>query len=495
MAPRSRCFARGRRRSPIHACAASSPSVSPASRQQSRPPGPPQRPGRPPSGRLDCACCWSSSASSRCWAWRSCPSSCSGVAIAQRPCPRLRRVDASKWPVRPCTQVSEVVSYGRYQLIKRLASGGMAQVWLARQSGMEGFEKLLVIKQVLPHLAGTEEFITMFFDEARLAARLNHPNVVQVFDLGRVEEDDTLYIAMEYIHGEDLRRIDRESRRLKRPIPIPLVCKIISEAAAGLHYAHTMTAPDGTPLGIVHRDVSPQNILVTFEGGVKVVDFGIAKAADKATKTRSGVLKGKYAYMSPEQAAGKEVDHRTDIFALGIMLHELLTGQRLFKRKSEIMTLHAVVRAEVVPPSQLNPVVPPELDPIVLRALAKRKEDRWPTAEAFQLALENYLTERRESVSSAHLRQYMREIFAERLEIEAREGGPAAYLAQRGTGSRSVGLGGATPSRLESRPSELKTRADRTPARPRADGADTDDTGPQARTTDGAGPGGTRGRD
>ncbi len=322
----------------------------------------------------------------------------------------------------------------------------MAQVWLARQSGMQGFEKLLVIKQVLPHLADTDEFITMFLDEARLAARLDHPNVVQVFDLG--QEDDTLYIAMEYIHGEDLRRIDKASREKRRPIPVPLVCRIIADAAAGLHYAHALKDARGESLGIVHRDVSPQNILVTFDGGVKVVDFGIAKAANKANKTRSGVLKGKYAYMSPEQASGKEIDSRTDVFALGIMLHELLTGQRLFKRKSEILTLHAVVRCEVVPPSKLNPVVPAGLDPIVMKALAQDREDRFASAQTFELALEDFLLSLGQPSSNAHLAVYMREVFADRLDVEARDGGPAAYLAGRGgTGSGSVGLLGETPSR------------------------------------------------
>jgi eukaryotic-like serine/threonine-protein kinase len=340
--------------------------------------------------------------------------------------------------------VGEGIEFGRYQLIKKLAAGGMAQVWLARQPGIEGFEKLLVIKQVLPHLADDDSFISMFLDEARLAARLNHPNVVQVFDLG--QEDESLYIAMEYIHGEDLRRLDRESRRRRTPIPIPLVCRIIADAAAGLHYAHTLKTPDGKPLGIVHRDVSPQNILATFEGGVKVVDFGIAKAADRANKTRSGVLKGKYAYMSPEQASGKVVDARTDVFALGILLHELLTGRRLFKREGEVATLQAVVSCEVEAPSRINPVVPPELDPIVLSALARDRDARLPDAGALQLALEDFLTQHRLPASSAHLRAYMREVFEERLRIEAEEGGPAGYLIQRATGSsRSVGLGALTP--------------------------------------------------
>ncbi|MDF1565048.1 MAG: serine/threonine-protein kinase [Deltaproteobacteria bacterium] len=340
--------------------------------------------------------------------------------------------------------------YGRYELVKRLAAGGMAQVWLARQSGLEGFEKLLVVKQVLPHLAGTPEFVTMFLDEARLAAKLTHPNVVQVFDLGREEDEngeETLYIAMEYVHGEDLRRLDRASRKARNPIPLPLVCRIIGDAAAGLHYAHSLSTGDGRPLGIVHRDVSPQNVLVTFDGGVKVVDFGIAKAADRASKTRSGVLKGKYAYMSPEQASGQELDARSDVFALGIMLFELITGQRLFKRKSEILTLHAVVRCDVPRPKDLNPIIPDELDQICRAALVKDPEDRFASAEAFQLALEDFLVHLGEPASSAHLAAYVRDVFADRLQQEVDEGGPVAYLSRRTlTSSRSIGLAGGTPS-------------------------------------------------
>ena len=221
-------------------------------------------------------------------------------------------------------------TYGRYQLLKKLATGGMAQIYLARQLGPEGFEKLLVVKRILPHLAENEEFITMFLDEARIAARLNHPNVVQIFDLGA--QDDSFFIAMEFIHGEDVRRVWKHADKVGKPIPLPLICRIIIEACAGLDYAHKKLDASGRPLNIVHRDISPQNILVAFEGGVKIVDFGIAKAADQATVTKSGVLKGKYSYMSPEQAAGQPIDCRTDIFALGVVLYELLTGTRLFKR-------------------------------------------------------------------------------------------------------------------------------------------------------------------
>ncbi len=263
-----------------------------------------------------------------------------------------------------------IENYGKYQLLKRLAMGGMAQIYLARRRGPEGFEKLLVIKRILPHLAENADFVRMFLDEARIAARLDHPNIVDIYDLGA--QDDTFFIAMEYIHGEDLRRVWKRAERSGQLIPVPLVCRIMIEACAGLEHAHKQKDTQGRPLGIVHRDISPQNILLTFEGRVKVVDFGIAKAADQATVTRSGVLKGKYSYMSPEQAAGqKNLDCRTDIFALGVVLYELLTGMRLFKRLTDMATLQAVADCNISPPSQINPRVPKDLDPIVMKALTR----------------------------------------------------------------------------------------------------------------------------
>lgn len=314
-----------------------------------------------------------------------------------------------------------IENYGSYQLLRRLATGGMAQIYLARQKGPEGFEKLLVVKRILPHLAENADFVRMFLDEARIAARLNHPNIVQIFNLGA--QDDSFFIAMEFIHGEDVRRVWKRSEQLGKSMPIQMVCRVIMDACAGLDYAHKKTDPQtGKPLGIVHRDISPQNILITFEGGVKVVDFGIAKAADQATVTRSGVLKGKYSYMSPEQASGKKVDNRSDIFALGVVLHELLTGQRLFKRANDIQTLHAVTECEVTPPSQLNPRLPRDLDAIVMKALAKDPANRYQEAIHLQMALEDWLITHKLPSSSAHLAAFMEELYSERLAEERRAG-------------------------------------------------------------------------
>ncbi len=338
-------------------------------------------------------------------------------------------------------------SYGDYQLIKKLASGGMASIYLARQKGLEGFEKLLVVKRILPHLAENDEFVTMFLDEARIAARLNHPNIVQIFNLGA--QGDSFFIAMEYIHGEDVRRVWKRSEAAGKPIPIPLVCRIVMDAAAGLDYAHKKADANGKPLGIVHRDISPQNILVTFEGGVKVVDFGIAKAADQATVTKSGVLKGKYSYMSPEQAAGQKIDRRSDIFALGIVLYELLTGTRLFKRGNDIQTLNAVADCDVVAPSQVNSRVPAELDPIVLKALAKNPDDRFSDAAELQAALEEWLLQNKLPASSVQLATFMQDIYAERLRREAQEG---RVLVEELDKSRSPEDGlKATPAKPERR--------------------------------------------
>ncbi len=339
-------------------------------------------------------------------------------------------------------------TYGRYQLLKKLATGGMAQIYLARQLGPEGFEKFLVVKRILPHLAENDEFITMFLDEARIAARLNHPNVVQIFDLGA--QDDSFFIAMEFIHGEDVRRVWKHADKVGQPIPLPLICRIIIDACAGLDYAHKKLDQSGRALNIVHRDISPQNILVSFEGGVKIVDFGIAKAADQATVTKSGVLKGKYSYMSPEQAAGQPIDCRTDIFALGVVLYELLTGTRLFKRATDIQTLNAVTECKIAPPSQINDRVPTDLDAIVMKALAKDRTQRFSEAKQLGAALEGWLLTNQLSGSSSVLSEFLHAIYADRLRNEAEEG---RLLVETADGSRNeeLLLDKATPQPRQTR--------------------------------------------
>jgi serine/threonine protein kinase len=309
-------------------------------------------------------------------------------------------------------------SFGPYELLERLAGGGMGEVFLARKRGKGGFQKLLVIKTLLPHLGEDEEFILMFKDEARVAARLIHPNICQVFEFDQV--GGTWYMAMEYLRGDDLRKLAKVCEAQGVELPPELVCRIVEGAAAGLEFAHSLRDAQGQPYGVVHRDVSPQNIFVTFEGAVKVIDFGVAKAVGRAQHTRTGALKGKYSYMSPEQAAGKSVDNRSDIFALGIVLHELLTKARLFKADSDTETLARVGACVVPVPSALNPRIPPGLDAIVLKALARNPGDRFATAQELRLALEDWLRQGNYSASSAHLAEFLKVIYAERIHKEAR---------------------------------------------------------------------------
>jgi eukaryotic-like serine/threonine-protein kinase len=326
----------------------------------------------------------------------------------------------ARWTGTGASCTVSLENYGNYQLVKRLALGGMAQIYLARRKGQDAAAPLVVVKRILPHLAENTDFVRMFLDEARIAARLAHPNIVQLYDLGA--QDDSFFLAMEYIHGDDVRRICKRAESLAHPLPVALACRIIADACAGLDYAHKKLDPLGKPLGIVHRDVSPQNILVSFAGEVKVVDFGIAKAADQATVTRSGVLKGKYSYMSPEQAAGKRVDCRSDVFALGVVLYELLTGTRLFKRTTDMQTLAAVSECHVTVPSEISPRVPADLDAIVLKALARDPDTRYAEALQLQVALEEWLRRHPSASSPADLAAFMREVYAERLAREARTG-------------------------------------------------------------------------
>ena len=308
------------------------------------------------------------------------------------------------------------VPFGKYQLLRKIASGGMGQVFLALERGA-GLERLVVLKLILPHLAEDEDFLTMFLEEARLVARLGHPNLITILEL--TEIDGRHCLAMEYVQGDDVRRLEKYARSQGKPLPVGLVLRIIAEAAAGLHYAHQARNPLGQPLQLVHRDVSPQNILVGFDGGVKVIDFGVAKAAGSASHTATGVLKGKYPYMSPEQANGQPVDGRSDLFALGVVLWEMLTGRRLFKGESDLMTLRLVRDCQVPVPSQLNPKLPPGVDELVLKALAPTPEGRFPDCGAFRLAIENYILQYRLPASNAHLAAYLRDLYTERINRES----------------------------------------------------------------------------
>lgn len=308
--------------------------------------------------------------------------------------------------------------YGGYELIAPLAVGGMAELFLARPAGSPGASKLVAIKRILPHLAKNQEFVSMFLQEARVAARLSHPRIVQILELGKV--GDSYFIAMEYIPGDDFRHVARQAKAEGLPLTAPLVCRMMIGACEGLQYAHTAKDENGRALRIVHRDVSPQNLLLTFDAQVKVIDFGIAKAADNRNKTRSGVLKGKYAYMSPEQVVGEELDARSDVFALGIVMYELVTLTRLFKRRGGPATLRAIDECQVPRPSLHNPALDPALEDIILRTLARDRESRIQSAASLAAELESYLESHRLPGSTSDLRQYLREIYATRIEEEAR---------------------------------------------------------------------------
>lgn len=301
---------------------------------------------------------------------------------------------------------------GRYRLLARLATGGMAEIYLARQSGIHGFERLVVVKRILPHLAGERRFVEMFFDEARIAAQLNHPNIVQIFDL--CQEGDESFIAMEYLEGESLGYLSGEAVRLRRPLPFPVGAGIIAQVCDGLEYAHRLRDEKGRELDIVHRDVSPHNIIVLFSGMVKLVDFGIAKAASQMHETRVGTLKGKLAYMSPEQCRAAPVDRRSDVFSLGIVLWEVLTGRRLFKRDNEAAVISAIVMEDAPEPKVVRPSLPRELSAVALRALRRDPEERFQSAAEMGAALREVVLRLGQPAGPAEIADFVRSVFGER---------------------------------------------------------------------------------
>jgi tRNA A-37 threonylcarbamoyl transferase component Bud32 len=303
---------------------------------------------------------------------------------------------------------------GKYEIIKRLATGGMAEIFLARVSGLPGFQKMVVIKRILPQLASNNDFVEMFLDEARIAATLQHPNVVQMYDVGVV--DGNYFIAMEYLHGEDVRSMMKVLNKAEKKLPLEHALNIVIGVASALHYAHEKVGFDGMKLDIVHRDVTPQNIIVTYDGAVKLLDFGIAKASNRFGETRFGTLKGKVPYMSPEQCRGEALDRRSDIFSLGIMLYELTLGRRLFRGKSDFELLKQIVEGTVERPSELDPTYAPALEAIVMRTLEKEKDKRYQTARELQAELEALVRADRVIVSPIALQQYMEELFGQKIE-------------------------------------------------------------------------------
>jgi eukaryotic-like serine/threonine-protein kinase len=308
---------------------------------------------------------------------------------------------------------------GRYDAVCQLATGGMAEILLARLRGPSGFQRPVAIKRILPHLARNKEFVTMFLDEARIIAGIRHPNVVHVHELAH-EGDDELFLVMEYMEGESVSVLIPRLRKNDEKLPYALVAYVVAEACAGLHAAHELADEAGNKLNVVHRDVSPQNIFVGYSGEVKVLDFGIATAADRVTRTETGQFKGKFEYSSPEQCVGLALDRRSDIFSLGILLYELSTLTRLFKRNGHMPTLRAICEAPIVPPSEIVPDYPTALSEVVMRALDRRPNGRYQTALEMRRDLLTVMTTLSHEVAPEEtLGKKMRELFPDRIEEKA----------------------------------------------------------------------------
>jgi serine/threonine protein kinase len=312
---------------------------------------------------------------------------------------------------------------GRYTVVRPLASGGMAELFIAKQEAMGGFEKAVVLKLLQPRYAENPRVVSMFLDEARLAAKLNHPSIVHLYDVA--EDGGLKYIAMEYIHGETVADIVKRGLAVNNYLPLEHAVHIVRQSAAGLAYAHERREADGHVLRIVHRDVSPTNILVSYEGQTKIVDFGIARAQDEI-KEESGTRPGKASYMSPEQVRGEAADYRSDIFALGIILYELTLCQRLYRGAPEVI-MRKIVDGTVTPPTAINRDYPPTLELIVMKALEKRPEDRYQSAEQMSHDLEEFLEESGLRSGNRRVSLYMQELFAP--EAPTFEAGVAASRA------------------------------------------------------------------
>jgi eukaryotic-like serine/threonine-protein kinase len=315
---------------------------------------------------------------------------------------------------------------GKYKLVKLIASGGMAEVYLAKQAGAAGFEKMVCLKRILPHLARDKQFVDMFLNEARLAAQLDHPNIVSIFDLG--EANGNYFIAMEFIDGPSLRAVAKRASERGEYLPIPELCKIIAMAAGGLEHAHNLADAQGHPLGLVHRDISPDNILVHRNGAAKVVDFGIAKAANSSGATRTGTLKGKVAYMPPEQLRGEQLDRRVDVFALGVVLYELLAGKRPWEGDSEVALIGRIMTEDPAPLGDTRTDAPQELLDIVAKALSKDRNTRYQNCADLQSELENLLVAMGQTITPARVSDFVKAYSPE-------ASGPTTSAAEESTGA------------------------------------------------------------
>ncbi|MDP7039300.1 MAG: serine/threonine-protein kinase [Myxococcota bacterium] len=306
--------------------------------------------------------------------------------------------------------------FGRYSLIDKIGIGGMAEVFLARHTGVEGFEKEIVIKRIRSHLSESPEFVNMFLGEAKLAAQLNHPSIVQIYDLGKIK--DSFFIAMEYIPGRDMSAVIPKSKLTGIPFPLEYAFKIAGHVCEALYYAHTKADQMGVPLNIVHRDVSPENIRVAWTGTVKILDFGIAKAATQIHETKAGQIKGKVSCMSPEQVLGKTVDRRSDIFSLGIVLYEWISGFKLFSGDNDLAIMNNIIEGKIYPPSYFRDNIPAEAETILMKALEKNPKDRYQSAADMQLDIDTFLAEHEFMPSNIHLSNFMKQLFKDELAAE-----------------------------------------------------------------------------
>lgn len=314
------------------------------------------------------------------------------------------------------TATRDNVRFGKYRLIDRIAVGGMAEIFLAYQVDGEGLERPVVIKRIRPHLSKHATFVKMFLNEARLAAQLNHPNIVQIHDLGKIGE--SYFIAMEYIFGRDMRKVIPKAEELGIAFPLVYALRIASDVCSGLHYAHKKVDLYGNPLNIVHRDVTPENIFVSFDGTVKLLDFGIAKAANQVEQTRSGELKGKLSYMSPEQCHGRVLDCRSDIFSVGVVLYEWLTGFKLFTGESEVAVMRSITDGKIYAPSYFKADIPEPVEAILMKALEKDRDKRYQTAGEMRAAIDAFLSTYEFTPTPLHLSNFLRQLFHDELQEE-----------------------------------------------------------------------------
>ena len=326
----------------------------------------------------------------------------------------------------PTSVVAEVGSTANnYAILAKLATGGMAEIFLARGASAAGVERYVVLKRIIREKAHDTHFVQMFLEEARLAAQLQHANVAQVYDIGKL--GDSYFFTMEYVHGETVRGLLQRARSLRREIPLGLVLTVIAGTAAGLHHAHDRIGIDGRPLGIVHRDVSPSNLMISYDGGIKLVDFGVAKAENRAGahETRSGAVKGKISYLSPEQCRGVAIDRKSDLFSLGIVLWEMLTTERLYRRASDFENMTAIVNEPAPSPAQKRHGLPWDIEQLSLRLLAKNPEERFGTAQELVETIEELAAKNGLVLSVTALGRFMKELFGQRpepwVEIETRD--------------------------------------------------------------------------